>query len=117
MSDQNRTVYSTEWGRMCPACGKPVRDCICKKNKKSVLSDGFVRLQRQSKGRNGKPVTLISGVPLSDKEQQALHKELKRLCGSGGTIKDGIMEIQGDHRDKLAEVFIKKGFKVKKVGG
>jgi translation initiation factor 1 len=117
MSNEGKTVYSTEWGRMCPNCGKPVKDCVCKQSRQSVKTDGFVRLQRQSKGRNGKPVTLISGVPLDGKDLQDLHKELKRLCGSGGTIKDGVMEIQGDHRDKLNEVLGKKGYKVKMVGG
>jgi translation initiation factor 1 len=102
---------------MCPKCGKPVKECVCKKAGVIVPTDGFVRLERQSKGRNGKPVTLIRGVPLPEKDMQALHKELKRLCGCGGTIKEGVMEIQGDHRDKIAVELKKKGYKIKLVGG
>ncbi|MBI9050449.1 MAG: translation initiation factor Sui1 [Anaerolineaceae bacterium] len=116
MPDQNRTVYSTEWGRMCPKCGKPINDCVCKSPRK-ISGDGVVRLERQSKGRKGKPVTLIRGVTLADDELKLLLRELKQICGSGGTLKDDVLEIQGDHRDRLAEILKKKGFKIKIVGG
>jgi translation initiation factor 1 len=116
MTEKNPTVYSTEWGRMCPKCGQPVDDCTCKTSKIAV-GDGIVRLERQSKGRKGKPVTLIRGVPLADAELHALLKDFKRQCGSGGTLKEGVIEIQGDHRNRLLEELKKRGFKVKLVGG
>ena len=117
MCDQNRTVYSTEWGRICLNCGEPIKECKCKQVKKIVANDGFVRLQRQTKGRNGKPVSIIRGVPLAEKELKSLHRELKQLCGCGGTIKDGVMEIQGDHHEKIAARLSQKGYKVKLAGG
>lgn len=116
MPEQNPTVYSTEWGRVCPKCGRPTDACICKSSK-MPSGDGIVRLERQTKGRNGKPVTLIKGVLLAETELHALIKDFKRLCGSGGTLKDGVIEIQGDHREKLAEELKKRGFKIKLVGG
>lgn len=116
MPDENRTVYSTEWGKMCPKCGQPIDHCTCK-SAKVPSGDGIVRLQKQSKGRNGKPVTLIRGVLLAEPDQQALLKELKRICGCGGTLKDGILEIQGDHREKIQAELQKRGFKVKLAGG
>ena len=116
MPDQNPTVYSTEWGRMCPKCGRPVDGCTCKSST-IPSSDGIVRLQKQSKGRNGKPVTLIRGVLLNEKELQVLLKDLKKLSGSGGTLKEGVLEIQGDHREKIQTELQKRGFKVKLAGG
>jgi len=79
--------------------------------------DGVVRVSRQTKGRKGKGVTLISGVPLAGDELKDLAKALKQRCGSGGTIKDGIIEIQGDHRDTLVVELSKKNWIVKKSGG
>jgi translation initiation factor 1 len=116
MPNNNPTVYSTEWGKICPKCQRPVKECQCKQ-KKQVVGDGIVRLLRQSKGRNGKPVSLITGLPLDDQALRALAKELKSKCGTGGTVKDGIIEIQGEHREKLVEELEKRGFKVKIAGG
>ena len=116
MPDQNPTVYSTEWGRVCPKCGKPLDRCICKQTVMPT-GDGIVRLQKQSKGRNGKPVTLIRGVLLQEDALQLLLKDLKKLCGCGGTLKDGVLEIQGDHREKIQAELQKRGFKVKLAGG
>jgi len=76
-----------------------------------------VRLQAQSKGRKGKTVTLISGLALSESELQKLAGELKRQCGAGGAIKDGVIEIQGDHRDTLLPILKARGWVVKKAGG
>ena len=116
MPDQNPTVYSTEWGRICPKCGHPVDDCTC--NKSTIpAGDGIVRIERQSKGRKGKPVCLIRGIQLPESALQSLHRELKKMCGAGGTLKDGVMEIQGDHRNRLEAELKKRGFKVKFVGG
>lgn len=76
-----------------------------------------MRVSRESKGRKGKTVTIITGVPLEDRALEILLKELKRMCGSGGTLKEGVIEIQGDHREKVYEALIKRNFKVKKAGG
>jgi translation initiation factor 1 len=110
-------VYSSEHGRMCPDCGKPTAKCICCQKEGSPKGDGIVRLMRETKGRKGKGVSLITGVPLDDDDLRSLAKQLKQKCGSGGTIKNGVIEIQGDHRDILKEELIKMGYKVKKSGG
>lgn len=109
-------VYSTELGRMCPSCGKPLAYCTCKQAKASV-GDGNVRVGRETKGRKGKGVTIITGVPLAHEEMQALATLLKKRCGSGGTLKDGVIEIQGDHRDLVVEELQKRGWNVKRAGG
>ena len=110
-------VYSTDQGRMCPGCGNPAVQCDCKRDESIPASDGIVRVGRQTKGRKGKGVTLITGVPLSAAELKRLARELKTRCGCGGTVKDGVIEIQGDHRDKLTEVLRSKGWTVKQSGG
>ncbi len=115
MRDENPTVYSTETGRVCPRCGRPLAACVCKKQAPAP-GDGVVRVQRESKGRKGKTVTLVSGVPLGGEALRALAGELKRLCGAGGAVKDNVIEIQGDHRDAVIEDLKKRGYKVKKVG-
>lgn len=110
-------VYSTETGRMCPTCRKPLADCVCKANAKAKpVGDGNVRVQRESKGRGGKTVTLVRGLPLDADALAALGKQLRSACGSGGTVKDGVIEIQGDHCDKLMEALQKQGYKPKRVG-
>jgi len=118
------SVYSSESGRLCPKCGKPASACRCPRKSASkaapapaVPKDGIVRLARETKGRGGKGVTLIYGVPLEGEELKNLAKELKQKCGTGGTLKDGVIEIRGDHRDLLLSVLEAKGFKVKKAGG
>lgn len=116
MRDENPTVYSTEFGRMCPKCGKPLDKCICKKQSEQK-TDGIVRVFRESKGRKGKTVTLIKGVTLKEDALRSLHSELKRICGSGGSIKDGVMEIQGDHRETIFAEMKKRGFQTKIAGG
>ena len=110
-------VYSTDTGRTCTGCGHPLKLCCCSKEKNSHPGDGVVRISRQSKGRKGSGVCLITGVDLDGAELKNLAKELKKKCGSGGTVKNGIIEIQGDHRDILVEALIKLGFKAKSVGG
>lgn len=116
MRDENPTVYSTEWGRICPKCGKPEEKCVCKKASRPQ-GDGITRVMRESKGRAGKTVTLVKGVPLEGDELRALAADLKRLCGAGGALKDGVIEIQGDHRDTVFAALKKRGFKVKLAGG
>ena len=76
-----------------------------------------MRVSRQTKGRKGSGVCLITGVPLGDDELKKLAKELKKRCGSGGTVKDGVIEIQGDHREVLVDVLVRLGFKAKSAGG
>jgi translation initiation factor 1 len=117
MNNDRPTVFTTELGRICPKCRRPIKDCAC--NKKTVLprGDGVVRIQRESKGRKGKTVTLISGVGLAEDGLKQLLGDLKRLCGAGGASKDGIIEIQGDHRDAIFEELKKRGFTVKIAGG
>ena len=79
--------------------------------------NGAVRVSRETKGRKGKGVSLISGVPLGAEALAALAKELKQRCGTGGTVKDGVIEIQGDHRDRLIEELQSRGHRVKRAGG
>ena len=112
-------VYSTESGRICPACGKPVNGCICREiaDTKVIHGDGNVRIGRETKGRKGKGVTVITGLPLPAGKLDDLAKQLKKKCGCGGTVRNGIIEIQGEHRDVLVEELQKLGFKAKKSGG
>lgn len=116
-----RLVYSSEGGRICPKCQKYFEHCSCKQSKQKETSparqDGIIRVGRESKGRKGKGVSLVSGVPLAGDELKNLAKELKQKCGTGGTVKDGVIEIQGDHRDTLIELLKAKGWQVKRAGG
>jgi translation initiation factor 1 len=109
-------VYSTEGGRMCPTCRQPVTQCDCKTASAPAKTDGVVRVSRESKGRGGKNVTLVKGVPLTGDALTALGKQLKTMCGSGGTVKDGVIEIQGDHCDRVVEWLKAQGFTVKRSG-
>lgn len=110
-------VYSTDAGRMCPACRKPVADCVCGKKSTVPAGDGVVRVSRETKGRGGKSVTVVKGVPLADAELVQLGKKLKAACGSGGTVKDGVIEVQGDHLAGVIEWLKKQGWTVKQAGG
>ena len=110
-------VYSTEHGRTCPACGKPAQGCICRKKNAAPQGDGIVRVGRITKGCKGKGLTVITGIPLGYDGLADLAKQLKQKCGAGGTIKDGAVEIQGDHRDMLVEKLKKLGYTVKRSGG
>lgn len=121
MSPANRTfrgvVYSTDHGRTCPACGRPLAACACGEPPARARGDGVVRVARQTQGRKGKGVTVVSGVPLAGRELEALASELRKRCGSGGTVKDGVIEIQGDHRDLLVGELARRGWTVKRSGG
>ncbi|MFO7604998.1 MAG: translation initiation factor Sui1 [Desulfurivibrionaceae bacterium] len=108
-------VYSTDRGRVCPGCGDLPGNCRCGKNS-VTKSDGFVRISRETKGRKGSGVSLISGLTIEAAELKILAKLLKAKCGSGGTIKNGVIEIQGDHREFLKEQLEKQGYKVKLAG-
>lgn len=118
MRDSNsRLVYSDEMGTTCRKCGKALKKCSCNSQQNKPVADGIVRIERQTKGRKGKGVTLITGVPLAGDELKTLAKQLKQKCGTGGTVKNGVIEIQGDHRDLLLGLLQEKGWKVKKAGG
>lgn len=118
MREKNSTlVYSSATGRICPQCEKPAAGCDCARKKAVPEGDGSVRVGRETKGRKGKGVTLVSGVPLAGDALAELAQQLKKKCGSGGTLKDGVIEIQGDHRDFLLVELQKRGYKVKKAGG
>ncbi|MGZ5183189.1 MAG: translation initiation factor Sui1 [Ramlibacter sp.] len=109
-------VYSTESGRMCPDCRRPVAACACKA-KAVVKGDGVVRVSRQTKGRGGKCVTVVKGVALDATALAALGKQLRAACGSGGTVKDGVIEIQGDHCELVIDTLKKLGHDPKRAGG
>jgi len=117
MNHDSGLVYSTEQGRMCPECGKPAQSCVCAHAARKPGGDGVVRVSRETKGRKGKGVTVISGLPLTASELKALGRQLRKACGSGGTVKDGAIEIQGDHRDRLLVELEKRGFPAKRAGG
>ena len=114
-------VYSTESGKICPSCQKSISECACKKKKSrsqtNIKYDGIIRVQREVKGRKGKKVTTVSGFQLADDELKNLATQLKRRCGTGGSVKDGIIIIQGDHRDTLITELKNRGFKAKIAGG
>lgn len=110
-------VYSTDSGRMCPDCRQPVAACQCSTAKTRPATDGIVRVSRQTKGRAGKGVTLVTGVALEDVALVALGKQLKTTCGSGGTVKDGVIEVQGDHVERVMGLLQTQGYKVKRAGG
>ncbi|WP_439886419.1 translation initiation factor Sui1 [Pseudomonas sp. MBLB4123] len=109
-------VYSTDGGRHCPDCGQPVDACICHKTQIPV-GDGIARVRRETKGRGGKTVTTVSGVALAEDALKELASALKKRCGCGGALKDGVIEIQGDHVQLLLDELLKRGFQAKKSGG
>jgi translation initiation factor 1 len=111
-------VYSTDAGRICPACQKPVAQCICKSSAAALpKGDGVVRVSLDTKGRKGKGVTVVKGVPIDSAALLQLGKQLKTACGSGGTVKDGVIEVQGDHRATVIAALKKQGYTVKQAGG
>ena len=112
-----KTVYTTEQGRVCPGCGLPVDRCECRARKAVDRGGGRVRVSRETKGRKGKGVTVITGLPLNEDGLLQLARELKQRCGTGGTVKSGVIEIQGDHRDMLVEELAKRGYEPKRAGG
>jgi translation initiation factor 1 len=118
LGDLGGLVYSTEAGRMCPECRQPVADCVCKSLARAVpAGDGIVRVSRETNGRGGKAVTVVKGVPVDADALAALGKQLKAACGSGGTVKDGVIEVQGDHCAPVIALLQKQGFTVKRAGG
>jgi len=116
-NDGGGLVYSTDGGRTCPTCRKPLAACVCKAAASAPRSgDGIVRVNRETKGRGGKSVTVIRGVPLDAAELSALGKSLRASCGAGGTVKDGVLEIQGDHCDRVTTLLAQRGWTVRRSG-
>lgn len=112
----SRLVYSTDAGRMCPDCRQPAFACACKKATIRPAPNGGVRVSRQTRGRGGKTVTRVEGVPLGDDALAQLGRQLRTACGSGGTVKGGAVEVQGDHVDKVIEALKKEGYVTKRSG-
>mgnify|MGYP003515740349 FL=1 len=112
-----RLVYSTDGGRLCPQCLRSVVNCVCGDNKPAATGDGIVRLLRETKGRGGKAVTIVKGLPLSGDALKSLASQLKKKCGVGGALKEDTIEIQGDQRDFLKGELEKLGYRVKISGG
>jgi translation initiation factor 1 len=117
LKNRGGLVYSTESGRTCPTCRKALTACICKQASAKSQGDGVVRVSRETKGRGGKTATVIKGVLLDGESLNTLAKKLKAACGSGGTVKEGVIEVQGDHCDKVIALLTSDGFTVKRAGG
>ena len=111
----SRTVYSTDKGRICPRCGWPETNCQCSSRtaREPLPSRIVAKLRMEKKGRGGKTVTVIDGLPRNDAFLEELAQELKRTCGTGGTVTDGAIELNGDLRDRVRGVLTEKGFSVK----
>lgn len=102
---------------MCPDCRQPVSSCVCRQTRALALADGVVRVSRSSKGRGGKTVTVVKGLALDALALAQLGKQLRAACGSGGTAKDGVIEVQGDHCDLVLQALQKQGYAAKRAGG
>jgi translation initiation factor 1 len=119
-----RIVYTTGAGRLCPECARPTAECRCRRSRPAQTvavapsGDGIVRVGRQTQGRRGKGVTVVTGVPLAGDALGQLATQLRKRCGSGGTVTEtGVIEIQGDHRDMLVAELGRLGYTVKRSGG
>ncbi|MEO7940847.1 MAG: translation initiation factor Sui1 [Burkholderiaceae bacterium] len=110
-------VYSTDRGRMCPECRQPLVSCLCRAAQLAPVGDGVAKVTREKKGRAGKTVTAVRNLPLDPLALATLARALKTACASGGTLRDGVLEIQGDHVDRVVQVLEARGLKVKRAGG
>ncbi len=119
LSALSSLVYSTDQGRTCPQCRQARADCRCAAlQAEQPAGDGNVRVSRESKGRGGKTVTLVRGLPLPLAALEALGKQLRSHCGSGGTVKDGVVEVQGDHAERVLAWLQAQGYpRAKRTGG
>jgi translation initiation factor 1 len=113
---KDRVVYSTEYGKICRGCCNPVKQCTCHKQT-APIGDGNVRVSHETKGRKGKGVTLVKGLPMDATTLKLMGKKLKAMCGSGGTVKEGVIEIQGDHIERMLDYLKKQGVTAKRAGG
>jgi len=118
--DAGGLVYSTDVGRTCPTCRRAILQCQCRSTGSAgspAPSNGVVRVARETQGRKGKGVTVVRGLALDDAALAALAGRLKAACGSGGTVKDGVIEVQGEHRDRVVLFLHNAGWNVKRAGG
>ena len=117
-STRDRIVYSTGTGRICPGCRLPLGECACGKGARPrALTPPAIRVGRQVQGRAGKAVTVVTGLPLAPAELESLARELKQQCGSGGSVRDDAIEIQGEHRERIVAELVRRGFAAKRSGG
>ena len=116
---RNRVVYDSDLGRLdrCSNCKRRIEACVCPPARQQPRGDGVVRVSRDRKGRRGKTVTVVTGLPGSAADLAEFATTLKRLCGSGGTVTEDTVEIQGDHRDRVAAKLAELGHRVKLAGG
>jgi translation initiation factor 1 len=111
-------VYSTDVGRTCPRCRQPLAGCACARPvAPRPAGDGVVRIGREKQGRGGKTVTVVRGLDLDDAALAALGQRLRSACGAGGCVKDGAVEVQGDHAERIMAWLAAQGFRVKRTGG
>jgi translation initiation factor 1 len=116
--DRGGLVYSTEGGRMCAVCRLPLASCRCAGVARgAVLGDGRVRVAREKAGRGGKTVTTVRGLPLAADALAALGRRLRAACGTGGTQREGVLELQGDHVEQVLATLLAEGFSAKRSGG
>jgi translation initiation factor 1 len=116
LKNNARLVYSTGTAGKCPVCGWPQRDCQCSSRRAAtdpIPARIVAKLRTEKKGRGGKTVTVVYGLPENDEFLKELGQLLKRACGTGGTVVDGGVELQGDLRDRVREVLVKQGYVVK----
>ena len=110
-------VYSSETGKSCPGCSQAIVSCQCSQVSGEYQGDGVAKIRRETKGRKGKGMTVIWDVPVHASQLNDIAKKLKQKCGTGGSVKDGRIEIQGDAVEKLMAELKLLGIKSKKVGG
>jgi translation initiation factor 1 len=119
-SSSGGLVYSTDSGRTCPSCRQAQADCRCKAlvaTAQRAQGDGVARVTREKQGRGGKTVTVVRGLPLDGVALAVLGKRLRHACGAGGTAKDGVLEVQGDHAERVVALLLAEGHPVKRAGG
>ena len=114
---QGGLVYSTDAGRMCPQCRQPAAQCACKAAAAAPAGDGVVRVSREKQGRGGKTVTVVRGLALDAAALADLGKRLRSACGAGGTARSGVLEVQGDHVERVVEWLKQAGHPAKRAGG
>lgn len=119
MPNDTRLVYSTDGGRPCPDCRQPLAACRCRAAAASAVpaGDGIARVSREKQGRGGKTVTVVRGLPLAAEPLAALGKKLRSACGTGGTARDGLLELQGDQVERVLALLAAEGYRAKRSGG
>lgn len=110
-------VYSTDHGRTCPGCRQSLAACVCKAARPIPAGDGIVRVSLEKQGRGGKTVTVVRGLTLDATALTATSKQLRATCGAGGTAKNGVIEVQGDHVERVMSWLTLAGHRVKRAGG